>query len=188
MDLATELLGVTNEQELDRFLGDLINKAGRAIGKFVKSPVGQAVGGVLKKVVKFGLPPATSAVGTYFGGPVGSMIGSSLASAATNALGLELEGLSPEDREFEAAKQFVKFAGDAVKNALEAPADFCPEAAAHNAVLEAARIYAPGFVEIAQMLAPRANTFDRRARGSIIVRTVWIATALERPITAARKK
>jgi len=38
------------------------------------------------------------------------------------ALGLELEGLSLEDREFEGAKQFVKFAGETVKSAVSATA------------------------------------------------------------------
>ena len=45
MELASELLEITSEAELDRFLGDLIGRAGKAIGKFVKSPEGQAIGG-----------------------------------------------------------------------------------------------------------------------------------------------
>jgi hypothetical protein len=44
MELASELLEVTSEAELDRFLGDLISRAGQAVGKFVKSPEGQAIG------------------------------------------------------------------------------------------------------------------------------------------------
>lgn len=56
------------------------------------------------------------------------MIGSNLASVAGSALGLELEGLSPEDREFEAAKQFVRFAGQTVSNARQADPRAEPEA------------------------------------------------------------
>jgi len=41
MELASELLGVSNEQELDRFLGDLIKKVGHAVGQVVRSPIGQ---------------------------------------------------------------------------------------------------------------------------------------------------
>ena len=48
MELASELLEVTNEAELDRFLGDLIQRAGQAVGKFIKSPEGQAIGGLLR--------------------------------------------------------------------------------------------------------------------------------------------
>lgn len=42
MELTAELLEVTNEAELDRFLGGLIRRVGGAIGKVVKSPIGQA--------------------------------------------------------------------------------------------------------------------------------------------------
>ena len=52
LELASELLGVTSEAELDRFLGDLIGRAGKAIGKFVRSPEGQAIGGILKGAAK----------------------------------------------------------------------------------------------------------------------------------------
>ena len=52
MELAAELLEITNEQEMDRFLGDLISRAGSAVGKFVSSPTGQALGGLLKGAAK----------------------------------------------------------------------------------------------------------------------------------------
>jgi hypothetical protein len=42
MELAAELLEVSNEQELEQFLGDFIKKAGKAIGGIVKSPIGKA--------------------------------------------------------------------------------------------------------------------------------------------------
>lgn len=143
MELASELLEVGNEAELDRFLGDLIKKAGQAVGKFVKSPVGQAIGGVLKGVAKKALPIAGGALGAYFGGPLGAKIGSGLASAAGGALGLELEALSQEDREFEGGKQFVRFAADTVKNATSAPPTVDPRTAAKSAAAAAAQKYAP---------------------------------------------
>jgi len=147
LELTSELLELADEQELDHFLGDLVKKAGKAIGGFVKSPVGQAIGGVLKGVAKTALPIAGGALGGL-AGPLGAMLGSNLASMAGSALGLELEGLSPEDREFEAARQFVRFAGAAVKNALDAPADSNPEAVAYHAALKAARAHAPGLMNI----------------------------------------
>ena len=36
--LASELMEVQNEAELEQFLGDLIKKAGSAVGSFIKSP------------------------------------------------------------------------------------------------------------------------------------------------------
>lgn len=147
MELAAELLEVGNEQELEQFLGDFIKKAGKAIGGIVKSPIGQAIGGVLKSAAKVALPIAGGALGTFVGGPLGTSIGSSLGSMAGQALGLELEGLSQEDREFEAARQFIRFAGETVKNAMEAPPNGNPGAVAKTAAAEAAREHAPGLMD-----------------------------------------
>lgn len=43
MELTAELLEVTNEQELNHFLGKLIRRAAGAIGKVVRSRGGQAL-------------------------------------------------------------------------------------------------------------------------------------------------
>jgi hypothetical protein len=145
MELAAELLEVSNEQELEQFLGGLIGMAGKALGGLVKGGLGKNLGGILKGVAKKALPIAGGALGTFFGGPVGTAVGSSLGSMAGSALGLELEGLSGEDREFEAARQFVKFAGEAVRNALQAPPNADPAVVAHAAASNAGRSYAPGF-------------------------------------------
>jgi hypothetical protein len=145
MELTGELLEVTNEAELDRFLGDLIKKAGHAIGSVVSSPVGKAVGGFLKGAAKQLLPVAGGALGGFVGGPLGAQIGSGLASKAGSALGLEAE-MSQEDREFEGAKQFVKMAADTVKTAAVAPAGANPVAIAKAAVKTAAEKHAPGLL------------------------------------------
>jgi len=144
MELASELLEVTNEAELDRFLGDLIGRAGQAIGKFVKSPEGQAIGGILKGAAKQALPGIGSAVGGYFGGATGAKLGGDIASAAGRIFGLELEGLSGEDREFEVARRYVTFAGEAVKNLASTPPGSDPRTAANAAAVAAAKAYAPG--------------------------------------------
>src|SRR5262245_15895287 len=65
MELASEMLEVASEAELDRFLGQLINRAGQAVGRFVSSPEGRALGGVLKGAAKQVLPAIGSAVGGY---------------------------------------------------------------------------------------------------------------------------
>src|SRR5438128_2685697 len=56
MELAGALLEVSSEAELDRFLGDLFRRAGRAVGSVVRSPVGQALGGILKNAARQALP------------------------------------------------------------------------------------------------------------------------------------
>jgi hypothetical protein len=149
MELAAEFLDVEDEAELEQFLGGLIDHIGSSLGKIVKSPLGQAVGGVLKKVAKEALPIAGGALGGVVGGPVGAMIGSNLASMAGSALGLELEGLSPEDREFEASRRFVRFACQTIANALHGAPYDDPEAVAYSAAVEAARAHAPGLMNIA---------------------------------------
>ena len=74
MELAAELLEVKDEQELDRFLGGLIRRVGRAIGTVVRSPIGSAIGGVLKSVARRALPAAAGALGTFIGEPLGAQI------------------------------------------------------------------------------------------------------------------
>ena len=146
MELAAELLEVGNEAELDQFLGNLVRKVGRTIGRAVKSPLGRAIGGVLKPLAKAALPIAGKAFGTFFGGPVGGMVGGKLASAAGRMFGLELEGLSAEDREFEVARRFVRFASATTKNALSAPPNANPQTVAKRSAAMAARTLAPGLI------------------------------------------
>jgi hypothetical protein len=153
-ELAAELLEVSNEEELDRFLGGLIRRVGSAVGRVVRSPIGRALGGVLKPLAKAALPIAGRALGTFVGGPVGGVIGGKLASAAGSLFGLELEGLSAEDREFEVARRFVRFASSASKCALAAPPTANPQAVARAAIATAARRLAPGLVGAAALTAP----------------------------------
>lgn len=154
LELTAELLGVSNEAELEQFLGDLIKKAGHAIGQFARSPVGNALGGILKGAAKAALPVVGGALGTLVGGPAGGALGSTLAQKAGDIFGLELEGLSGEDREFETARAFTKFAGEAAKNAAFAPPNADPQAAAKAAAVAAAKKFAPGLLASAQ--SPRA--------------------------------
>jgi hypothetical protein len=146
MELAAELLELTDEAELDQFLGDLIKKAGRVVGKVVRSPVGRSLGGILKGVARKALPIAGRALGNMIVPGAGGAIGGRLASAAGGMFGLELEGMSPEDQEFEVARRFVRLAGQATKNAAQAPANTPPTVAAQNAVAAAAQQHAPGLL------------------------------------------
>ncbi len=146
-ELASELLGVTSEEELDQFLGNLIKKVGRGAGKLIRSPIGQAVGGVLKGVAKKALPLAGGALGGFVGGPLGAKIGSGLASAAGSALGLEGEAMAQEDQEFEGAKQFVRMAANTVNKAASAPTSADPRAVAQSAAVSAVKQLVPGLLK-----------------------------------------
>ena len=146
MELAAQLLEISDEGELDQFLGKLIKKAGSAAGKFIKSPLGKQLGGLLKGAAKQALPMVGSALGNMVLPGVGGKIGGQLASAAGSMFGLELEGLSPQDQEYEVARRFVRFAGNATKKAVNAPPNAPPQQVAKKAVVAAARKHAPGLV------------------------------------------
>jgi hypothetical protein len=173
MELAAELLEVSNEAELDHFLGDLIKRGAQAVGKFIKSPTGQALGGVLKGAAKQALPMLGKAVGTYFGGATGGDIGGQLASKAGQMLGLELEGLSNEDQEYVVARQIVRLGGTAASNAASAPPGTPPQTVARTAFSSAAKQFAPGiFSQTVSVSSPSAagnsGRWVRRGRKIIL--------------------
>ncbi|MBP1181625.1 hypothetical protein [Methylobacterium sp. PvR107] len=147
MELASELLEVANEAEMEQFLGDVVARAGRALGQFVASAEGQNLVGALKGAARQVLPQAGSAIGRYFGGTTGAKLGSQIANLAGHTLGLELEGLSGEDREFEIAKRFVNFAGEAVRHLVNAEGRVDPRLAVKTALAAAAETHVPGLLQ-----------------------------------------
>jgi hypothetical protein len=153
MELAAELLSVSSEAELDQFIGNLLKKAARVAGGIIKSPIGRALGGALKGVAKRALPMLGSAVGNVFLPGIGGVVGGKLASAAGRMFGLELEGLSYEDQEFEVAKGVVRLAGAATRNAAQAAPSTPPQQVVQTALTAAAQQYAPGLLSGAKSLA-----------------------------------
>jgi uncharacterized protein (DUF697 family) len=145
MELASELLSVQSEAELDRFLGKLFKKAVGAVKNFANSSTGKALGGMLKGLAKKALPLAGKALGTFIAPGIGTAIGGALGSAASNLFELELEGLSAEDREFETARAFVRFAGNSARRASRM-GNQKPAGAARNSIINSARRYAPGLL------------------------------------------
>jgi hypothetical protein len=159
IDLAHQLLAVNSEQELEQFLGDFLKKAVGAVGNIARSPIGQAVGGVLKGIAKKALPMAGAALGGYFGGPLGAQIGSGLANAAGNAIGLEYESQESGEFEFEGARQFVRLAADTAHNAVAAAqSGIDPRKAAQAAAIAAASRLAPGLLTGATAMGATAAT------------------------------
>jgi len=163
LELASELLEIATEQELDEFVHGLVKSAEQAVNQVAEPAVEHDIGDILKGIAKVALPIIGGVAGGYFGGPAGAALGSNLAGSVGHAFGLELEGLSPEDSEFEVGKQFIKFAGATVKNALEADPDMDLATIAHKASEKAARIYAPGLMNLSETSSPfPINTAHRR--------------------------
>lgn len=178
-ELATEFMGINTEAELDRFLGSLIKRVGRTVGGVIRSPIGRAVGGMLKGVARKALPMAGAALGNLVLPGVGGAIGGQLASAAGRMFGLELEGLSQEDREYEVARRFVQLAADVVRHAAQTPANIPPTQAAGQAIAAAAHRFAPGLLPAVQSAArtvagvpgpaQRGGRWIRRGRAIIVL-------------------
>jgi hypothetical protein len=145
--IASELLGVSTEEELDHFLGKLIRQAGQVFGRAIPIPAGQAIGSLLKGAARRSLPGIGAALGGYLGGSRGAQFGGQAASAAGRLFGLELEGLSGEDQEFEVARRFVRFSGEAVKNLTQRPPGRDLRNAARAATIGAAQSHAPGLLQ-----------------------------------------
>jgi hypothetical protein len=150
MELAGSLLEVASEAELDRFLGDLVRRAGRAVGSVVRTPIGQSLVGILKNAAGKALPGVGGLLDAAVAGAGGSALGE-MPTEAGQLFGMELEGLSQEDQEYEVARRFVRFGGAAAAKAAQAPPSMPPQAAAGNAAAAAARDHAPG------LLGPRGR-------------------------------
>ena len=174
MELASELLELTGEQDFEQFLSDVFSAVGQAAGNFIRSDTGQALGGILKDSLSTAAKQALPVVGRAIGDVAGGYgdIGAQAGSAVGSLLGLELEGLSAEDREFETARQLVRFAGSAASQAAAAPRNVPPAGAAQTAARRAARIYAPGLLPRLQgrstRLWPRSGRWVRRGRTIVL--------------------
>jgi uncharacterized protein (DUF697 family) len=146
--LTAELLEINSEAELDHFLGSLIKSVSRAAGNVISSPIGNALGGVLKSVAKKALPVVGGALGTMVAPGLGTAVGTALGSMASRAFEFEGEGLSGEDREFESARQFVRFASAAAQQAARMPGNIPPRVAVPRAIRAAAQQFAPGLLNV----------------------------------------
>jgi len=164
LELASRLLEVSDEQELEQFLGDVFQAVGTAAGRFARSETGKALGAVLKDAIGKALPLVGGAVGRAIGPAVGAAPRGDLAQQAGSLLGLELEGLSPPDQEFETARQLVRLAGSAYRHAAWAPPSMPPRSAARLAAARAGRRYAPGLLRWAGRRGPRHQQNSSQGR------------------------
>lgn len=160
MELAAELLEISNEEELEEFLGKLVSGAVRGIGKFAKSGIGKTLIGGLKGVARAALPVVGGALGSFVAPGVGTAIGSQLGSMASKMFELELESMNEEEAEFEVARRVVRLSTAAARTAARAPQGAPPRAVAQAAILTAARRHAPGLARAAR--ANRGGTGGRR--------------------------
>ena len=167
MEMASDLLTVSDDAELELFLGKLVKSVARKAGKFLKSKTGKALVHTLKGVAKKALPTIGGAIGTAIAPGLGTAIGSRLGSAAGSLLGSEFEGLSPEDQEFEAARRVVRLAADAAANATKAPSAAPTHRVVKSAITAAARKHAPGLLQGAS--GGQSGRWIRRGRSIVLM-------------------
>jgi hypothetical protein len=137
VELASQALSLSSDHELEAFLGDVFRAVGTATGRFARPPVGRELVGMLRGAVGNALPGPGSSPGLDL---------PSLAQQAASLLGLELEGLSPQDQEFEAGRGLVRFLGGAYHHALGSPRHIPARTVARRAVIGSARRFAPGLL------------------------------------------
>lgn len=188
MELASELLEVSSEAELEYFFGKLVSKIGSGLKSFANSSVGKSLGKAVKGLAKKALPGLGTMAGGFLGGPMGAKIGGKLGSFASGLFELELEGLSHEDREFEVARQVVRLGAAAAQRAARMPRAMPPQLAARKAFTAAARVYAPGMFRRGCGNCGGAPTrarpgYVRRANGTTRV----IASDAAAPVAAAEE-
>ena len=172
IELAAELLAVSDDRELDQFLGGLLKKAKGAVGPMLKK--------YLKPLAKKLIPIAATAVGGYFGGPMGAKLGNKLGSFATTLFEVDFESMDGEVMEMEVARNFVRLANAAATNAATAGPTSDPGKAAKTALVQAAKTHAPGLVRnnstnagtgvsITPTVTPRRNSGRWIRRGGRVV-------------------
>jgi hypothetical protein len=163
--LAAELLEAHETGETEQFIGSLLTRAGGVARDFARSDTGRALGGILADAAGKALPVIGRGIGGAFGSQYAGL-GERIGSGAKSALGLELEGLSQEDREFECAKAFIRFANSAIRRAAQAPPGAPPQAVARAAAATAAQQHAPGLLAAASPAARSAGAARSTGAGA----------------------
>ena len=142
--LAFELLDAASQSELDRSLGNIVSATARSAGRPISPEIRRALYGFLKGIARQVLPIVISVVTEGIPAPAGRPARNG--ALAGPLMGLELEGLSPEDQELELAKQFVRLAATMCRQAALAAPGLDPAGVARTAAAHAARLHAPGLL------------------------------------------
>src|SRR5690606_8916858 len=113
MDWASRLLELNGPDALTRFLERMQTRVERIVGRPMERSLRSALVGMLRTAVKRAVPVLRPAIRGAAESPrVRPELSTRTAAAGGRIFGLELEGLSPEDREFEVARRFVRYAGE----------------------------------------------------------------------------
>ena len=146
---AAELLERLDEGELEGYLVELIDRAGGAADQPVTTALAAILGRSARRLLR--------------------RTGATPAALAGRVFGLELEGLSPEDQEFEVARHFVRFASEAARRVGRGAGAGSPRAEAERAAASAAQTLAPGLVPARAGSGRSAGYWVRRGHQVIVL-------------------
>ncbi len=199
MELTNELLTVSNEQEMEQFIGGLMKRVSGAASNFAQSAPGKKVGNFLvnfgqrtlpnlaakagslaggalsnqyaRKTGDFSNTALLKTTGSHYGHQLGTKAGNWIASRAKKVFNLEFEGLNAEDREYEIARSYVRFASEVARRAGAAlrnnPSISLPDLS-RQVLPQAAQQYAPGLMAGSMAGRRRKGTWIRRGKTIII--------------------
>ena len=162
-ELAFELLDTASEAELDRAIGNLVSAAAGRAGRPLGPEIIRAMHRLLAEVARVALPIVASVATEGAPSPAVTARPAQSGIRAGRLMGLELEGLSPEDQELELAKQFVRVAVTVGEQAALAGPGRDPTGVARAAAAHAARRQAPGL----------AGLFGSRSEGPAHMDQAW---------------
>lgn len=157
MAYSADLLGLADTAQLEGFLAKLVRSIAAANRLSLDAALSKALVASLKGAVLTIMPIHSGANG-----------GVDLKSKAARIFGMELEGLSPEDKEYEVAQQFIRLATDTIHHAAAAANSAAPTAVATAALRQAARQYAPGLLQKESQAAPASGRWRREGRRIIL--------------------
>jgi hypothetical protein len=170
LEFGADLLEISNERDLGNFFADVITKVSGNGSRTLKSPLGKKLVDTLKHAAQPVLRMRSNATG---GPTINTLVGVSSANdlklMAAKIFGLELEGLSHEDKEFEVAQQFIRFAMDTIKRATESEFSDDPQRTVENALVQAARRHAPGFLSHGAQNLSSSGRWVRKGKHIIVV-------------------
>jgi hypothetical protein len=163
MELAAELMEVTNDAELGRWVGKLFSKA-KGVGRnFLQSPEGQTLGNTFRRSARQLVQGGTRSLTQYLGrnlanrvqdprlaqdlNNLGQSAGAAWGNKWTNDLNLDVDGDNDQQGYYgdeEIAQEFVRFAADAARRYVNSPyRQEYPAQAQRLAMIQSARRHLP---------------------------------------------
>ncbi|MEU7790652.1 hypothetical protein [Amycolatopsis sp. NPDC049159] len=164
-EFAGHLMEVGSEQELDHFLGGLVNAVGKVVQGVrgaANSPQGRALIAAIKPLAKSALPALGGAIGTAIAPGLGTQVGSALGTAAGSLFEGEA-AMTQEQEEFETARRIVRLASAAAQDVASAPDGGSPRLVGEFGVVRASRRFAPSLYRRAlRRISPMARRYHGR--------------------------